>query len=295
MVEKRQYTKRQHYIPQYSLKPFESSNGKCFTINLKDANLKIKEKGIKNIMQEIDLYELKKYSGEYIERNELEDMFGSFEDEIAPYLKQFVDISRKEDFSERFKKLISSNEWTTIEAKLLLHIIFLLIRSPKVKQLFYKNTSFTLYQSHVFFTQIMYGSMKAAELAKRLFDGQELDNVLQVIRSDGTGLGTLSEYIMKNYQIWVYKASDEEQFFLADNPILVQQFEGTDYLIPISPKICLGLQSMIIEGDHTLISNEVHQLSDYDVKRINERIIKNAEQFLIVSTKKSLDFVKEKL
>lgn len=97
---------------------------------------------------------------------------------------------------------------------------------------------------------------------------------------------------MKNYQIWVYKASGEEQFYLADNPILVQQFEGTDYLIPISPKICLGLQSMIIEGDHVLISNEVHQLSDNDVKRINERIIKNADQLLIISTKKDIDFVR---
>lgn len=295
MIEKRQYTKRQHYIPQYSLKPFESSKGKCLTINLKDTNLKIREKGIKNIMQEIDLYEFKKYSGEYIERNELEDTFGSLEKEIAPYFNQFVQISGKEDFSKRFKQLISSNEWLTIEAKLLLHIILLLIRNPKVKHLFYRNNNFTLYQSHVFFTQILYGSMKAAELAKQLLNGEDLEIVLQLIRSEEPGIGTLSKRIIINYQIEVYKARGKEQFYLSDNPILVQQFQDIDYLIPISPKVCLGLKSRTTDGNQKHVSDQIYPLSDYDVKRINEKIIKNTDKLFIVSTKKDLEFLKQTL
>lgn len=83
--EKNQYVKRQHYVPQFSIRPFEVEKGKCLVVDLK--NLEVSKQDTQNILQEIDLYEEKNEFGEYINRNEIEDTYKIFEDYVDKRLK----------------------------------------------------------------------------------------------------------------------------------------------------------------------------------------------------------------
>lgn len=52
--EKNEYVKRQHYVPKFSIRPFEIKKGICLIANL--STLEISEQQTSNILQEIDLY-----------------------------------------------------------------------------------------------------------------------------------------------------------------------------------------------------------------------------------------------
>lgn len=64
--EKNQYVKRQHYVPQFSIRPFEIEKEKCLVVKLD--TLEITEQRTQDILQEIDLYEVKNEFGEYVKR-----------------------------------------------------------------------------------------------------------------------------------------------------------------------------------------------------------------------------------
>lgn len=71
MAVKKDFVKKQHYIPQFSIKPFEITEGYCLTVILKTTPCKITRMSTRNIMQENDLYEVKDTDGEYVNRNEI--------------------------------------------------------------------------------------------------------------------------------------------------------------------------------------------------------------------------------
>lgn len=92
MKQKNQYVKKQHFIPQFSIRPFEVVKGECLTINLEQIPLKAVLKKTADVMQEIDLYESKDSQGNYIERNEIEDIYSKFEDDIAKKFKPLIEL-----------------------------------------------------------------------------------------------------------------------------------------------------------------------------------------------------------
>ncbi|AFW90767.1 hypothetical protein uc509_0064 [Lactococcus cremoris subsp. cremoris UC509.9] len=62
--------------------------------------MEIIKKQTQDILQEIDLYEVKNEYGEYINRNEIEDSYKIFEDYVDKSMKHFVDIMSKDDFQK---------------------------------------------------------------------------------------------------------------------------------------------------------------------------------------------------
>ena len=91
MKQKQQFTKRQHFIPQFSIRPFEVAKGKCLIIDLKKKPLEVSIKKTADIMQEIDLYESKDSEGNYINRNEIEDLYSKFENDISKKFKSLIE------------------------------------------------------------------------------------------------------------------------------------------------------------------------------------------------------------
>lgn len=141
MAEKKEFVKKQHYIPQFSIRPFEITKGYCLTVNLETNPFEISEKKTENIMQENDLYEVKDNDGKYVNRNEMEDNYSKLENSIARRFRKLVEVLESDKADIEFNKIVKVKtiEWGKDETNLLLHLILTLIRSPHLKNLIDDN------------------------------------------------------------------------------------------------------------------------------------------------------------
>ncbi|ELB03387.1 hypothetical protein OIE_03348 [Enterococcus faecium EnGen0003] len=92
-----------------------------------------------------------------------------------------------------------------------------------------------------------------AEIAKEMFIGQELEVILQFIREeeDNNPVSRLMKNIMEKYQIRIYMTEGNKKLFLSDNPVIVQKFKDQDYILPLSPSVCMILVPIKIKtGDY---------------------------------------------
>ncbi|EEM14152.1 MULTISPECIES: DUF4238 domain-containing protein [Bacillus] len=291
MAEKKDFVKKQHYIPQFSIKPFEITEGYCRTVILKTTPFKITKMSTRNIMQENDLYEVKDLDGEYVNRNEIEDIYSEIENSIAHSFHEFVPLLASDEVDVEFKKKFATIEWQRNETNLLEHLIFTLIRSPHLKNLVYDNKETPDFMKPIFYRLMTTTRENAVKLAKNLLKGEGLEIALHSLKtSPEGGIPELYKHLMNNFQLRIYKTRGEKKFFLSDRPILVNKFEEADYVLPISPTICIG--ATLFEGEFSPY-NQITYLSDVDVNRINKRIIENTEKMLIIQSDADLEFVKE--
>ncbi|EEM56703.1 MULTISPECIES: DUF4238 domain-containing protein [Bacillus cereus group] len=291
MAEKKEFVKKQHYIPRFSIKPFEITEGYCRTVILKTTPFKIMKMSTKNIMQENDLYEVKDLNGEYINRNEIEDMYSKIENSIAHSFHEFVPLLASDEVDVEFKKKFETMEWQRNETNLLVHLIFTLIRSPHLKNMVYEKKETPDFMKPIFYRLMTTTPENAVKLAKSHLIGDELEIALHSLKtSPEGGLQVLFEHLMNNFQLRIYKTRGEKKFFLSDRPILVNKFEEADYVLPIAPTICIGATPF--EGEFSPY-NQITYLSDDDVNRINKKIIENTEKMLIIQSNADLEFVKE--
>lgn len=295
MAENKQFVRKEHYIPQFSIRPFEIFDGFCLTVSLKATPFEILQKKTENIMQEIDLYEVRDNAGNYVNRNEIENGYSKLENSIAPKFRRVVTLLSSEVADVDFKQMINTNEWADKEATLLLHLIFTLIRSPHLKDFIYDKEEIPNFMKPIFYRLMATSQGMAVELAKELLSGNELEIALQFLKTNSDSiLGILIEHIMNNFQLRIYKTKGEKKFFLSDRPILIQEFEGTDYLLPISPNICIGTTDLQpVKKNKISVYSQIIYLSDDDVKNINKKIIKNTDEMLIIQNNEDIEFVKK--
>lgn len=116
-----------------------------------------------------------------------------------------------------------------------------LVRSKAVKKLTYSKSKLPINYQHFCTTS----QMKTAEFAKGLYN----EGILNFIKEDSKGSIwlKLTKHIIGKYQIRVCLARGERKYFLSDNPVIVQKFEGEDYILPLSPDMCIILVPMNIE------------------------------------------------
>jgi hypothetical protein len=298
---KKQYTKKEHYIPQYSIRPFEIEKGKCLVANLEHTPATISMKPTNEIMQEIDLYEVKNEFGEYINRNEIEEDYKFFEDNISIKFKKFVEMMEANNYQEHYKRMIKgkSNEWAHKEAALLNHLIITLIRSPKIKSLA-EQSKFPKFMKPIIYRQMTTSTIKAVELAKSLLAGDELELALLFLKNmldenQKSGLQTIAEHLFGKYQIRIYRAIGKSRLFLSDEPITIQKFETVDYVLPVSPRVCIGARPLASDGKIWKIDGQVFEITDEEVDNLNHYTIMNAEKNIIVQKQDDLNFIKREL
>ncbi|KAB2425281.1 MULTISPECIES: DUF4238 domain-containing protein [Bacillus cereus group] len=295
MAVNKQYVRKEHYIPQFSIRPFEISHGFCLTVNLRATPIEILQKKTENIMQEIDLYEVRDNAGNYVNRNEIENGYSKLENYIAPKFRRVLTLLGSEEADINFKNMIKTNEWADKEAALLLHLIVTLIRSPHLKNFIYDKEEIPDFMKSIFYRLMATSQGMAAKLAEEHLSGNRLKIAMQFLETNSDSiLGTLIEHMMNNFQLRIYKTKGETKFFLSDRPILIQKFEGTDYLLPISPNICIGTTDLQpLKGNKISVYSQIIYLPDDDVKNINKKIIKNANEMLIIQGNEDVEFVKE--
>ncbi|WP_117161196.1 DUF4238 domain-containing protein [Paraliobacillus sp. X-1268] len=294
MTESRQFVKREHYITQFSIRPFEITKGLCLTVNLKATPLEILHKRTEDIMQDIDLYEVMDNTGSYVNRNEMELAYRGFENYTAPKFRRLVSLLESEDADSEFNTMIKTNEWADKEATLLFHLILTLIRSPQVKNLVFDDEKIPEFLKPIFYRLLTTSQVMAVKLAKEHLRGNELEVALHFLKtSSESGLKTLAEHLMNNFQLRIYKTKGVKKLFLSDRPILIQEFKDTDYLLPISPNVCVGTTKLQTKGKKIFICNQIVYLSDDEVKNINQKIVKKAEGMLIIQKDSDIESVKE--
>lgn len=104
---------------------------------------------------------------------------------------------------------------------------------------------------------------------------------------------TLKKHIMENYQIRVFKVNETNRLFLSDNQVIIQKFEGEDYILPLSPELCIILVPLNVVEDSWKIDTKISGLDNKAVNKINAQSIKNTHKLIIISGENDLEFVKE--
>lgn len=149
--DKMNFVKQQHYIPQFALKNFQKDDNKISYTIIKQSPLKVHKSGPMKIMQEKDFYEIKDDNGNYVLRNTIEDSYSGLESIIKPNFQEFINLSRRDDFQDKFVEIIQNERWTDIETSLLLYLIITLIRGKGVKNLVYLNPKLKDSEKHIMY------------------------------------------------------------------------------------------------------------------------------------------------
>ncbi|EOZ5986975.1 DUF4238 domain-containing protein [Enterococcus faecium] len=249
---KKDYVKKQHYIPQFALKSFQNKQKRIAYTNIEKNPLRIYYSRTDNLMQEKDFYEIKS-SNNYVRRNSLEDDYSFFENYISTDFKRFLELTKQPNFQCEFIKIIKNDEWAQIEATLLFYIGTLLIRGKNVKKFFIRIQKKTTAYNYIMYLLATTSKPYTAEIAKEMFIGQELEVILQFIREeeDNNPVSRLMKNIMEKYQIRIYMTEGNKKLFLSDNPVIVQKFKDQDYILPLSPSVCMILVPIKIKtGDY---------------------------------------------
>ena len=79
-------THRQHYVPQMYLKNF-ASNKMCYVLDMHGS---VRQKSIKSICYEDDIYELTTVEGNICNENTFEKMFGQLETKYEPFITELI-------------------------------------------------------------------------------------------------------------------------------------------------------------------------------------------------------------
>lgn len=287
------YVKKQHFIPQFALKSFQNKEKKIAFTNIEKDPLKLFFSQTENLMQEKDFYEIKTEEGKYILRNSLEDDYSSFENYISPKMKYFLELSKKPNFQEEFIKIIENNTWAEIEGVLMFYLATLLIRSKNVKKIFHSNSKYSIEIQNIMYLLAKTSKERTVEYAKKMFSGQDLEFILQFIKGeeDNNYMSLLTKHIMEKYQVRICKVTGKKKLFLSDNPVIVQKLEGEDYILPLSPDICMILVPIKIKGKLIEIDTQIYPLDDKAVDKLNKYSIINTDKLVIISNEEDLKFI----
>lgn len=292
---KKEYVKKQHYIPQFVLRTFVNSSKGIPFVNIKKQPLELMYSKPINLMQERDFYEIKNIYGEYVSRNLIEEIHSYIESDISIDYQKFIDLTLKEDFEDKFSELVGTEDWAKIEASLLLYLIQTLIRGRGIKNITYTNSELPKRYQDIIYLLMTTSKSITAKFAMEMFIGEELEGILHFIKDDtyNEAFPILAEHILNKYQIRVCVVEGNKSFFLSDNPVIVQKFEEEDYILPFSPKVCLILKEMKIEKNIIKIDKNIFKLDDDSVDRINKHSIQNTDRQLIVSKQSDLKFIEK--
>lgn len=110
-------------------------------------------------------------------------------------------------------------------------------------------------------------------------------------QEDREALEIVAKHIMENYQLRIYRISGESNLFLADEPIIIRKFSD-DYVLPISPKLCIGAVKLRTDGVMWQVDSQVFNLTDDEVREINLSSVQNATNLVIIQKEEDLEFIK---
>lgn len=79
----------------------------------------------------------------------------------------------------------------------------------------------------------------------------------------------------------IYEAPDNSKFYLSDSPVLINDIDGIDYLLPISPKFAVVMKRFSEVNSYCM--SILQQPTENMMYCINNLFVKNANWTIIVS------------
>lgn len=272
-------TKNQHYIPRFALRFFEIEKGNCFVYNKKRNS--VSQRGSRSIMVLDYLYEIE-HNDVFIRVNYLEKYYASYDDNLSHVLRNIITIITTKNY-----KFFESDRWIHMQFELIIYVVQLMLRHPSIKTLIYGDSMSIM--SNALYLLFTKGLPDAVVFAKETLTGSSLELVLTLFREiqdDNTEpFEDLYSHFFCNYFVMFFVIPDDvdSHFYLGDQPIIIQQFIDADYVLPISPKICIGLYKVDIKTVKNSIV--IKHITETEVTRVNEIIINQSDEIVVVQDK----------
>ena len=287
-MDNSQITKKQHYVPEFLLKNFCSSDGKFERYNIQYKSYSRKSPA--QVCYKDFLYETRNNNDEFILCNEIEKYFSEKEKEYSDCIN---DVLWKTQYPYYLThEICTKNEIDTLYS----FAANLIVRNPYTMSLSdCSDLVDDIKKSKVY--------ALVSELAK-VYNLGNADNILQAAiqrdflddRNEGGTAALFKEEIKKlNFLIWI---SPNSQFITSTFPVAMNFFEDKAFrkiIIPLSPHCTL------LFHEHE-INNVVRLISDEQVVEVNKLISNVAMQdhdYLFAKDKEPIEelihFIGEKI
>jgi len=262
--------KKQHYVPQFYLKKFvcKSNSPKIEPYLWIHENDVKKKKAPVNAAHKSYFYTV---DTEGIDKNYVEDLLGVIEGETKPILDRILSLGIN----------AITNPERYIFAKFL---SFMLSRTPKMRELDESILSCSI-KSHIF------NNMKREDIPSR-FKNMSEDSVIELLNEDlnipkealiGMALNFSVDCIPEfNARNWCLLHTNGICFITSDHPVVLLnqhvdsdkylpglRMKTTDFIFPLSPKVCLY-------GSYSNVENQA--LADDRVKKFNSLIYNQSKE-----------------
>jgi hypothetical protein len=265
--------KDEHYVPKFVIKNYSDENEFVIVIDISSEDMRSFMRKPESILFEKHLYEVKNLDGTYFKRNAIEDRFSKMESDLSVKIKAILE---RQPGDEK----LSGEE----EAYLAFMFALQLVRLPKVKEIFFQPRPDTWNdpREHALASNTLY--QMAVYSDQRGFDYLEQNGVALDRESRGklggeNLLSTVMSYLLSNCFFYLMYVSEGDTFFLADNPVLIDEFEDAKYIYPITPKTAIGCCLFNTASESQLRGSVT--LPRKSVEKINRYIINNTDRFVL--------------
>lgn len=273
-------TTDEHFIPQFYLKQFSADGAKIYQYNVSKDKIFFDAVPIKSICYERNLYEFKNDSGEFVERNIIENALSQYEGIFAETISK---IQTKAVYKENYDTLcfLSAME----KMILMLFIATLMLRSPEILDVG-AETALEFWDNNISEAMAKNIALQYCLPVYNKFDPTE-KNLLSVV------LNRLSNM---SFQVMI---TDDDVFFTSDKPLIArgknENLDLESISLPLSPRIMLNLQSLTTTKAE--YKNRLIHI-DNDISRsLNGGIVANNNRWVYSKypiTKSQIKWIKKK-
>ena len=270
-----QYTIDEHFVSRFIINRFMNSQEQVGFINVKQNEPVIRTSKSTAICFCKDMYEIKNRDGSYFERNSTEKRYAAIEAEISGKLEPMI-----------AKLHLGGRLSAEDNAYLAVLLALQLVRVPMMKRVVYKkvqceqNAVRRLEQNSTY--KMMIDSVDSGILYL-LQNGFNLsEETIQQIRNTAKHKQSLMEeviyYIQENCAFYIV-TTNQNHFILSDNPVLIDIYDNTKYILPIDPKhaiICA-----VCETDQNKDWGYLNMIEDTTVDEINRFSYENSENLVV--------------
>lgn len=270
-----QYTVDEHFVPQFVINRFANSKEQVGFINIKKNEPVIRTSKSTAICFCKDMYEIKNTDGTYFDRNSTENRYAAIEAEISGKIEPMI---AKLHLGGRLS--VEDNAYLTVLLALQL------VRVPMMKRVIYKkeqheqNAVRRLEQNSIY--KMMIDSVDSGILYL-LQNGFNLsEEAIQQIRTTTKHKQSLLEevicYVEEKCAFYIV-TTNRNHFILSDNPVLIDTYDNTKYILPIDPKhaiICA-----VCETNQNMDWGYLNMIEDATVDEINRFSYENSENLIM--------------
>lgn len=261
---------KQHIVPDFIVKRFADERGQVIAFNKKEKPVKQFKEAHDKILVKNHANELKNLDGTFFHRNEIEDKFA--------YIESISSVR----LEELYKNTTETDELSMSEISACIILLAIqLARSQKIKRSILGEH--TKGQNNDVIKGALYQlavSSRESCIEYLLTNGCEVTKEEIGQFNELTLLEEITQFIVSNCAVFIFKTDRENPFILTDLPVLIDKFANAKYIFPISPTIAIGC-SLFLEASMSMLLGKFIKLPKETIEKINRYLCDEAEQIVV--------------